>query len=96
MDLTDIILKLITEMAAQHPWIMTFFFVVGVLRAINKPLFALAHKFVEQTPSPKDDEVLRDVELSNIYKAVSFFLDWSMSVKLPQEKPAAPAPQEKP
>lgn len=78
----EAILGIIVEFAQKYPFFASFVFVVGILRVINKPLFAAFRAYVSYTPSPKDDVVLDKVEASPIYKGVSFVLDWFASVKV--------------
>lgn len=55
---------------------------VGILRAVNKPLFSLLHSYVLATPNPNDDKVLDAVEKSKIYTVGSYMIDWFGSVKI--------------
>lgn len=84
--------EFLISQAVSHPWIATAFMVIGVARTINKPMFALFHKFAEATPSKKDDEVLQKVEGSKIYSYICFLLDYSLSIKI---GPQAPKPEAK-
>jgi hypothetical protein len=69
--------------------VVAVFAVIGTLRAVFKPLFALAEAFVKSTESTKDDEVLAGVKASSIYKIVAFLLDYLGSIKLPKAKAKA-------
>ena len=71
----------------QYPNISTVLLVIGVLRLVNKPLFALLHYITKQTPTVKDDQALEKVEKSLTYKVFLFTLDWLASFKLPETKP---------
>lgn len=73
---------LLLLLVGKFPMLTTVLLVVGTLRAVNKPLFALLHAFVEATPSTADDEKLAAVEASGIYKGFTFVLDWFASVKV--------------
>lgn len=59
--------------------------IVGTLRMFIKPLMSLALTYVAATPSPKDDEKLKEVMESKWYKGVVYFLDWFASLKLPKQ-----------
>ena len=59
-----------------------FLMVVGVLRLINKPLFALLRQYVNLTPDKKDNELLDQVEKSKAYQVFLFAIDWLASIKL--------------
>lgn len=82
----DQITTLLTTFGGKYPIIITIFTVIGVLRVINKPLFAFFHAFVAATPSTKDDEILASVEQSKVYKAICFVLDWTLSIKVGTQK----------
>lgn len=84
----------IINLVQKFPYISGVLLVVGVLRVINKPLFVFLRTFVSATPTPKDDQILDQVETSKAYKTLSFLLDWVGSIKLPQPAPApVPAPK---
>ena len=83
-----ILLSFLHDMLSQYPHISTVLVVVGILRIINKPLFALLHVIVQSTKSEKDDQALEKVEKSIVYKIFLFLLDWFASFKIPETKPA--------
>lgn len=60
--------------------------IIGSLRVVFKPLFALAYAIVSVTPSKKDDEVVKKVEEHKITKAILFALDYIASIKFPPKK----------
>jgi len=72
----------ILQFATNHPYILTILMVIGSLRAILKPLFALARAYTQSTETKADDELVDKVEQSKAYKALVFVLDWFASVKL--------------
>lgn len=72
---------------AKYPIMAQVFVVIGVMRAINKPLFALVQAYVDSTASKSDNELLAKIMGSSIYKYLCFLLDWSTSVKMPQAAP---------
>lgn len=82
MDLIGIILGLVEK----YPAVSSVLLVIGTMRAIFKPLMALAHAYVGSTSSKKDDEKLQEVEQSKIYKGIAFVLDYFASIKLPGQK----------
>ena len=86
----EIFLSLLTIGVQKYPMLMTVFFVIGFLRAINKPLFSFLNTLVKATPTVRDDEILAVVEQSKIYKAIAFVLDWTASIKLPKKVEAVP------
>lgn len=75
------LLEFFRDFLAAHPDITTILAAVGLMRAINKPLFALMKIYVKKTQSTKDDELLEKIERSKYYKMFLFGLDWLASVK---------------
>lgn len=86
----DALVAFLTPILSSHPILVSILSVIGILRAINKPLFALLHAYVLSTPTPKDDSILDAVEKSPITKAVLFVLDWTTSIKIPPKAPDVP------
>lgn len=84
MDLTALILQL----ATTYPWLLTAVAVMGSARVIFKGIFAVAQAYVDSTVDTADNEVLVKVEQSKWFKAVSFVLDFTLSIKLPVKKEA--------
>lgn len=78
----QVLMQLLAGFIAKYPIGASILLIVGVLRAVNKPLFALLHAFVDTTESKKDDELLAKAESSKLYKGVAFVLDWLGSIKL--------------
>lgn len=73
---------LIVQFASSYPHVASVLMIVGILRAINKPLFALFRAYVAATPSDKDNQLLDQVEKSKVYTALVFWLDYLTSIKL--------------
>jgi hypothetical protein len=65
----------------SYPNLSTLLAIIGFLRAINKPLFAAARLYVQNTATLKDDQELDKIEKSPQYKTLLFILDWFASVK---------------
>lgn len=78
----DAITQFIVGLAGAHPIVVTVLGVMGGLRIVFKPLFALADAIAEATPTPKDNEILSEVEHSKIYTGIVFVLDYVASIKL--------------
>lgn len=78
--------QLIQSLATQYPWLIGIFATIGVLRTINKPLFALLRMYVASTAGEEDDEILNKVEKSKAYIWFSNILDYVGSIKLPSKK----------
>jgi hypothetical protein len=68
-----------------YPLISSFLMIVGFLRIINKPLFAMLQSIVKVTPWESDNKILEAVERSRLYAIFCFLVDWLGSVKLPKK-----------
>lgn len=84
----ELLYNLLAIGVEKYPVLTSIFLVIGILRAINKPFFAFLRAYVLATPSTSDDAVLDRVEQSQVYKAISFVLDWTTSIKLPAKQAA--------
>jgi hypothetical protein len=60
--------------------------VMGVARAVMKPLCIAAKAVAAATPSAKDDELVAKLEASRVARAIVFVLDYIFSLKLPVKK----------
>lgn len=80
----QVIIQFLVGLVSKYPIITSIIMVVGILRAVNKPLMTFLHAVVLATPTNKDDELLGKVEGSKIYGIVSFVLDYIASIKLPK------------
>lgn len=77
------LISFLLGLADKYPWAVTIFMVMGVLRAVFKPLVAFARTVVSATPSQKDDELLNKAESSKAFKSIAWFIDYISSIKLP-------------
>jgi hypothetical protein len=78
--------EMIIALADKYPTVASILMVMGVLRAIFKPLMSLIEAYVLATPSTKDDEFYNKMLDSKIYKGIVWVLDYMASVKLPKKK----------
>ena len=76
--------ELILALVAKYPAIATALIIIGGLRAVFKPLMSAVQAYVDYTVDPKDNEKLKAIYASKAYKSLSFLLDYSASIKLPQ------------
>lgn len=76
------VIGFIAGLLKNYPFFAIFIFIVGGLRIIFKPIFAVLRSYVQYTPNPADDVALDKVEASPIYKYVTFVLDYLASIKL--------------
>ena len=74
------------SLVGQYPILVSILVIMGVCRAIFKPLFTFLQKLVDATPGESDNELLKKVMDHKIYKVLSFILDFGASIKLPQKK----------
>jgi len=78
----DAIALLVQSMAAKFPVILAILAMMGVFRAILKPVFVCLKSITLAIPGEKDDIFLNKVESSSIYKGLVFALDYLFSIKL--------------
>lgn len=74
------------ECLVSQSWVGMAFMAVGILRLINKPLFAFFGCYVRLTPWQWDNDLLARIEGSRTYRALLFLLDWVASVKIQPSK----------
>lgn len=74
---------MIAALAGKYGVVVQILTVIGVMRVIFKPVFAIAHTVTLAIPGDKDDLVLKKVEDSAITKWIGFILDFFGSIKLP-------------
>ncbi|HND36777.1 MAG TPA: hypothetical protein PKZ49_09195 [Nitrosomonas sp.] len=75
-------MEMLTEFMGKYPAISSILMVIGILRMINKPLFAILKAVADATPSEADNKLLDAAEKSAVYKGFVFVVDWLASVKL--------------
>lgn len=75
---------LILELLGKYPNLMSAFVVIGVLRAIFKPIMVVMDEYVKATPSPDDDSKWAKFKEGKIYAGLAFFFDYAASIKLPK------------
>lgn len=75
---------IVSGLALKFPILATVLGVMAIMRAVNKPLFALLHAYVDATATTTDNAELDKVETSKVYKAICFALDYAFSIKLPK------------
>lgn len=78
--------ELILSLVQKYPLVSSILVVIGVLRAIFKPLTTLLQKYVKATPSESDNKLLQKVLDSKVYDAIQWFLDYTASIKLPKKE----------
>lgn len=81
--------EIILMLVQKYPSLVAVFSVIGIMRAIFKPLMSLIESFVLATESKKDDMVLESAKASKIYKAIVWLIDYLASIKVDKLKVAA-------
>lgn len=87
MDYTQILQLLIPVFEAyigKYGPVIQALTIVGSLRLGLKPIFAAVEKFIYDTETKADDEVLNKVKDSKVTKFLTFVLDYLASIKLPR------------
>ena len=77
---------ILLQLVDKYPVVAMIFMVVGILRAIFKPLMSLLLSYVDATPSKVDNEMLEKFLNSKIYAGLVWALDYAASIKLPKKK----------
>lgn len=72
----------LVNQAVRHPWLAVVLLLIASARLGLKPLMAAAHRYVERTAGPQDNEALARFEASRTFWWLSFALDVLGSVKL--------------
>ena len=81
MDANSIVNALVPFVQA-HPQLAVVFLVLQVSRFVFKPIMSVLDAYVAATPSLVDDEALNSFKSGKIYKAISFLMDYLLSIKL--------------
>ena len=76
----------IIDLVSSHPIVATILIAVGTLRAVFKPIVSVAQAYVDSTVDTSDNEKLKKIMESKLYKGFSWLLDYSASIKLPKGK----------
>ena len=79
--------QLIAELVMRYPSLMAVVVILGIFRAIFKPIVTAYQAYVEATPGKEDDEKFEEIKNSSAYKSISWFVDYLFSIKLPKAKP---------
>lgn len=83
--------ELILALAMKYPAAVSVFMVIGVCRAVFKPLQGVIDNYVAATPSPDDDTKWAAFKESKAFKGIAWFLDYTASIKIKKQEPAFPA-----
>lgn len=79
--------EIIIALANKYPFIASIFMVMGVLRAVFKPIMSVVEAYVKETDDGgKDDAWLNKIKSSKVYRYAAYVLDYTASIKLPKKK----------
>jgi len=78
--------QLILDLVLQNPKLASVVVVIGILRAVFKPIQNLLLAYVEATPGLEDNEKFAKLQASKGYKVFAWFLDYTASIKVPVKK----------
>ncbi len=81
----ETLMSLLSWGMSKSPMFVSVFAVMGLARSINKILMPFLSQLVDLTETKKDNELLAKMLDSKAYKAISFLLDYSLSIKLPKK-----------
>lgn len=87
VPIEGVIVGVLQAALSKYPWLMVFITILGVFRAVFKPLMLVFEKLAGATPTLVDDQMLNSFKASKWYKGMSWFVDYAMSIKLPQLPP---------
>lgn len=73
-------------LVSKYPVLVGVLMAIGAARVVFKAVFSAAKLVVQATPTPKDDKILDDIEVSQTYKFIMFVVDYFLSIKLPGAK----------
>lgn len=78
---------LLLGLIEKYPIMSQILMAIGILRIVNKPLFSILQSVADFTEfTQKDNELLKKILESKIYKYFSYVLDYSASIKMPQKE----------
>lgn len=78
--------QFVIDMLLQSPSLTGALVIMGLLRAVFKPIFSVAEAYVKETKDPSDDAKLAKIMESKPYKIVAWLLDYTASIKVPVKK----------
>lgn len=78
--------QFLVDLVTNYPVGAAILMVLGVFRAIFKPLMSVWEAYVKSTPSDSDDKILEGFKASKVYKILVWLVDYLLSIKLPSKK----------
>lgn len=75
------IIDLLVSLVQNYPWFSSVLLVLGIARALFKPLVAVVDAYVNQTETPDDNAAVERFKQGKVY----FVLDYVFSIKIPNK-----------
>lgn len=79
----EAIIQFVLAFGAKYPVALSIFAVIGVLRAVFKPLMMFLDAVAVATPSSWDNDQLAALKASKVYQSIAAVVDYLASIKLP-------------
>lgn len=76
------LLPILMGFITKFPVLAAVIVIMGIMRAIFKPIMAVLHAYTASTANPADDAALEKVEASTAFKIVAWVIDFLGSIKL--------------
>ncbi len=83
----DFLNKFLADTALQYPILMTIVMVLGIFRAVFKPIMSVLQAYVLATPTKDDDAQFETFQKSKAYATLVWLVDYLASIKIPEQKP---------
>ncbi len=78
------IAELLVGIFAAYPEFTAVMTGMGLMRAINKPLFSLIQTVVDSTDTKLDNEKWNEIKNHKVMKSFFWLLDFTTSMKIPK------------
>lgn len=85
-DVISVLMPVIEGLAGQYGVVAQVLLWMASLRLVFKPTMTYIQTIVDATPTQKDNEMLTSLMNSVPYKVVTFLIDLTTSIKLPEAK----------
>ena len=76
-------MEYLVNLIAQYPQAASVFLVIGVLRAIFKPLQLVVQAYVDSPPDNVDNVNWAAIKEAKWFKVLAWLLDYTASIKVP-------------
>lgn len=76
----------ILDIVHKYPTAASILIIIGVLRAVFKPLQGVIDSYVNATEGVDDNERWEKIKAHKAFTSLAWFLDYTASIKLPGRK----------